>query len=140
PVRVPRELHLLPRRQLGKDLAGELAGPVFELAELGLQAAVAPRELAHLANARAEPHDRLLERQDVEAMGRMRRMGRTRRAAVGHGGARQLTLATALAFSRRMLNRRIGFSLPLSDRGSISSNSKREPSFDRVASLMTICP
>ena len=45
-VRVPGELHLLPRRQIREELARELARLVFEPPELRLERAVASRELA----------------------------------------------------------------------------------------------
>ena len=120
-VRVPRELHLLPRRELGEELARELGRLVLEPPQLGLEGAVAARELAQLAHARDELDDGLLEGEDVTR-------GHRRRGPADLRPGRPPSRDRGVGFSRRTLKRRIGFSLPFSERGSISSNSKRPPS------------
>ena len=62
-VGVPRELHLLHRRQLGEELAGEARGLLLEAQELGLEAAVGGGEGAQLLHLVDEVDDGLLERQ-----------------------------------------------------------------------------
>ena len=66
---MPRELHLLHRRELGEDFARELCGFVLEALELGTKTVVFVRELAQLAHARDELHDGTLEGQDVSHSG-----------------------------------------------------------------------
>ena len=72
PVLVPRELHLLPRREAREELARELRRLVFEALQLGLERAVGARHFAELAEPRHEVDDGLLERQNM--------------AVVAHGG------------------------------------------------------
>ena len=65
PVRMARELDLLPRRQIGEELTGEATSLLFQAAELGLELAIALREAAQLLDARYELDDRLFERQHI---------------------------------------------------------------------------
>jgi hypothetical protein len=64
-VRVARELDLLPRAEIGEELASEAARLLLEATQLGLEVVVRLGELAELLDPRDQLDDRLLEGEDV---------------------------------------------------------------------------
>ena len=128
PVRVPRELDLLPGRELGEELAREARGLLLEPAELRLERAIGAGELAQLAHAGHQLDDGLLEGQDVAAR---RSIAARHQLTVCATGAE--LLAHHVEDAQRLL-------FALQRRGASSSTSKRPPRRASVASLTTICP
>jgi hypothetical protein len=64
-VRVPRQLHLLHRREICEHLARKPRGFLFESLELGRPSFIGARERAQLAHTRDELDDRALEGENV---------------------------------------------------------------------------
>jgi hypothetical protein len=69
PVRVARELDLLPGAEVGEELAGDARGLVFQATELPLERTVALGELAQLAHTGDQVDDGLFEGENERCHG-----------------------------------------------------------------------